>query len=165
MTTISRPPTGPIQCNTGNQLPNPRLVSRTFHTDNDVQSDRDQLFTMFGQFVCHDLLNTPAQSAVQNCCLSDATKTDFANCLPIVIPDGDSFFEAGQCLEFKRSTLFCSQQGSERHHINTLTPYLDAGKERQIQRERTKERKKERQKEKKKERKYERKYERQTLAF
>ena len=92
-----------------------------------MRSDRDQFFTMFGQFVCHDIILTPAQSQVANCCLSDATRRDFANCLPIIIPQGDSFFGTGQCLEFKRSTVFCEQRGEERYHINQLSAYIDAG--------------------------------------
>lgn len=114
------------QCDTGNLLPNVRLVSRTFHNDSDVPSTQDQLFTMFGQFVCHDLLLTPTQRVVSNCC-STAGLADFQNCLPIIIPAGDSFFNTSQCLDFKRSTLFCNEQGQERRHINQLSAYVDAG--------------------------------------
>ena len=34
---------GNSQCYSGALLPNPRLVSRTFHTDADVTIDRDQV--------------------------------------------------------------------------------------------------------------------------
>ena len=117
---------GAVQCNTGNMLPNVRLVSRTFHTDQDVRSDRDQFFTMFGQFVCHDIISTPNQGVVKDCCLNSSL-TDFVNCLPIIVPAGDPFFNTSQCLDFKRATIFCNQTGQNRHHINQLTAYLDAG--------------------------------------
>jgi peroxidase len=119
-------PAEPIVCDTGNVLPNVRLVSRTFHTDSDVPSNRAQLFTMFGQFVCHDLLFTATQSKVPNCCASDK-RTDFVNCLPIIVPAGDSFFNTSQCIDFRRSTIFCEQPEEERRHINQLTAYFDAG--------------------------------------
>jgi len=115
-----------VQCDTGNVLPNVRLVSRTFHTDQDRQSGHSHLISIFGQFVCHDLLLTTTQSKVSNCC-SPSSQTDFTNCLPIIAPPGDPFFNTSQCLDFKRSTVFCEQSGPDRHHINQLTPYLDAG--------------------------------------
>ncbi len=40
---------------------------------------------------------------------------------------GDSFFNTSQCIDFRRSTVFCEQTGQDRHHINQLTAYFDAG--------------------------------------
>jgi peroxidase len=114
-----------VNYNTDSELPNVRLVSRTFHSDQDVPSDRDQLFTMFGQFVCHDFIATAGQTAVSDCCTS-ASQTDFVNCLPIIVPAGDSFFNTSQCLDFKRSIIFCNRTGQNRHHINQLTAFVDA---------------------------------------
>ena len=120
------PAPGSIQCNTSNKLPNVRLVSRTFHTDQDEPSNLDQYFPMFGQFVCHDFILTAPQTGNPNCCAL-ASLTDFVNCLPIIIPAGDSFFNTSQCLTFTRSALFCNKTGTDRHHINQLTAYIDGG--------------------------------------
>jgi len=117
---------GTVQCNTGNKLPNARLVSRTIHTDKNVQSNKAQFFTIFGQFVCHDVLSTQTQTTVGNCC-SPSGQTDTVNCLPIIVPAGDPFFNTSQCLNFNRAIIFCNQTGQNRHHVNGLTAYLDAG--------------------------------------
>ena len=82
---------------------------------------------MFGQFVCHDILFTPTKTAVPTCCANDVTKSDFVNCLPIIIPPGDSFFNTSTCLEFKRATVFCEQRGGDRMAVNQLSAYIDAG--------------------------------------
>ena len=120
------PPAGSVQCNTGRILPNTRLVSRTFHSNADVTTNTDQFFTMFGQFVCHDFILTTTQNAVTDCCTS-TSQSDYVNCLPIIVPPGDSFFNNNQCLDFKRATVFCNQAGQSRRHINQLTAYIDAG--------------------------------------
>jgi hypothetical protein len=38
------------------------------HLLQDVRGNVNQLFPMFGQFVCHDFLLTAGQKAVSDCC-------------------------------------------------------------------------------------------------
>lgn len=116
---------GNVQCNTGNQLPNARLVSRTIHTDQSNPGKVNQFFPMFGQFVCHDFILTESLKAVANCCVTPGIN-DFTNCLPIIVPPGDSFFSTSQCLDFKRSAIYCNQTGSVRRHVNQLSAFVDA---------------------------------------
>jgi peroxidase len=104
-------------------LPNARLVSRTFHTDQNVPSNRlTQLFTIFGQFVDHDLTLTNTYT-VTSCCNSI---NDTDRCLPIMVPPNDAFFSAGKCLEFKRSLIFCEERGCQLDPMNAVTAYTDA---------------------------------------
>ena len=116
---------GSVQCNSGNQLPNVRLVSRTIHSDQNVPGNVNQFFPMFAQFLCHDFILTQTQAVVPDCC-SPLGITDFTNCLPIIVPPGDSFFPAGTCLAFSRAVVYCNQTGSARRHINKLSAFIDA---------------------------------------
>jgi hypothetical protein len=75
---------------------------------------------MFSQFVCHDFILTSTQKAVADCC-SPPGITDFVNCLPIIVPAGDSFFNTSQCLDFKRSVVYCNQVHF-RHICNVARP-------------------------------------------
>jgi len=110
-----------IQCNTGNQLPNARLVSRTIHVDLDAKSHVDHLLPMFAQFVCHDLMHTNVPTFQMPCCqLNDP------NCMPIIVPPGDNIFSANQCLEFKRATSYCFQVQTERRYQNKVSAFIDA---------------------------------------
>ena len=116
---------GSVQCNSGNQLPNVRLVSRTIHSDQNAPGIVNQFFPMFAQFLCHDFILTQTQAVVPDCC-SPLGITDFTNCLPIIVPPGDSFFPAGTCLAFSRAVVYCNQTGSARRHINKLSAFIDA---------------------------------------
>ena len=90
-----------------------------------------QLFTMFGQFVCHDILQTPSKTiAAPSCCVNETTRNDFDKCLPIIIPAGDPFFNASvntDCLDFKRAVPFCPERGGDPDFVNGLTAYVDSG--------------------------------------
>ena len=108
--------------NISNLLPNPRLVSSTFHTDQDApQQQLTQLFTIFAQFVDHDLTLASTYQTPDCCALSSPTL-----CAPITVPNGDPFYPNDKCLNFARSLIFCQQQGCDTDPMNTLTAYLDA---------------------------------------
>ena len=116
---------GSVQCNSGNQLPNVRLVSRTINSDQNVPGIVNQFFPMFAQFLCHDFILTQTQAVVSNCC-SPLGISDSTSCLPIIVPPGDNFFPAGTCLTFSRAVVYCNQTGSARRHINKLSAFIDA---------------------------------------
>ncbi|QQP38640.1 Peroxidasin -like protein, partial [Caligus rogercresseyi] len=103
-------------------LPNPRLVSSSFHPDSDVPSTvATHMVTQMGQFLDHDLSLTP-EAHVEHCC-DDATQTD---CSPISVPSDDSFYSAfsNTCLEFTRSVQHCDS--TPREQFNAITSYIDA---------------------------------------
>ncbi len=109
-------------CPLGNQLPNPRLVSQTFHKDQNVPSPKlTQLFTIFAQFVDHDLTLTTTYT-VPDCCKN---ASDTEKCAPVTVSN-DPFYTNGKCLNFARSLIFCEELGCDTDPMNTLTAYVDA---------------------------------------
>lgn len=98
-----------------------RLVSSTFHTDVNVPSPRlTQFFTIFAQFVDHDLTLT-ATYVQPNCC-NNIAETD--ECAPIIVGQ-DPVFSRGFCLNFVRSMVFCEELGCNTDPMNVLTAYID----------------------------------------
>ena len=72
------------------------------------------LFTIFGQFLDHDLsLDTSP---------SDGT----AETADIIIPDNDQFFTPGSSLSFRRSYFETDAEG-RRQHVSVISPWLDCG--------------------------------------
>jgi hypothetical protein len=67
-------------------------------------TQQTQLFTIFAQFVDHDLTLASTYN-VPNCC---ATPNDHDKCAPVTVKS-DSFFPNGKCLNFARSLVFCEQ--------------------------------------------------------
>jgi len=118
-------PEGSVNCNTGNHLPNARLVSRTIHTDAFMTTYITHLFPIFGQFVAHDFIQTGTQNADISCCSRPAMNV-YANCLPIMVPPGDTNFASGHCLDFKRATVYCNGTDHRRRHVNLLSAFIDA---------------------------------------
>ena len=109
-------------CPTTSVLPNPRLVSATFHKDTDVPSQvLSQFFTIFAQFVDHDI-TIAATYTVPDCC---GTPSDIERCAPITVSN-DPFYPAGKCLNFARSLVFCEEIGCATDPMNSLTAYIDA---------------------------------------
>jgi len=109
------------RCPLNNVLPNARLVSATFHTDQDVPSQKlTQLFTIFAQFVDHDLTLATTYT-VPDCCTNS---TDTEKCAPVRIST-DPFYPNGKCLNFARSLIFCEELGCQTDPMNTLTAYID----------------------------------------
>jgi len=96
-------------------------VSKTFHTDEDFPSEQlNQFFTIFGQFVTHDISLSPTYS-IANCCLA-ANNTQ--KCAPITV-HRDSFYPNGKCLSFIRSITFCEALGCDTDPFNSITAYID----------------------------------------
>ena len=103
-------------------LPNARLFSATFHSDQDVPSQLlTQLFTIFAQFVDHDLTLATLNTVLDFCTIS----TDTNKCAPVRI-SADPFYANGKCLHFARSLIFCEELGCQTDPMNTLKAYLDA---------------------------------------
>ena len=96
-------------------------MSSTFHTDQDVPSQKlTQLFTIFAQFVDHDISLSTTYS-VPDCC---ATPSDTERCAPITVSN-DPFYPNGKCLNFVRSLIFCEELGCNTDPMNVLTAYID----------------------------------------
>ena len=107
-------------------LPNPRLISTSFHRANLIDSPRfTHAFTVFAQFLDHDLSLTPEIEDIEDCC-----KEEFIlhpSCLAIFVPPGDPFFgtnspKAGQEGLQARS----GQQQSSGNRVNQQVCWLES---------------------------------------
>ena len=105
-------------------LPNPRLVSRVIHVDENVDSDATHFTTQFGQFVDHDITLTPVEDKEVDCC--DNANAGDDRCLPIDVSTDDFFSsEDVTCLNFVRSVQHCEENGGRRNQVNGITAFLD----------------------------------------
>ncbi|TRY75693.1 hypothetical protein TCAL_04782 [Tigriopus californicus] len=105
-------------------LPNPRLVSRTFHPDHDVPDKiATHMVAIMGQFLDHDVTLTPEEEA-EGCCFGSEEKA----CFPIQVDEEDPFFHPHEvdCLDFTRSLAFCEHFFNHREQINGITAFVDA---------------------------------------
>jgi peroxidase len=120
----------------GNALPNARLVSATIHTDSDApDAIATNAFVMFGQFLDHDITETPAESDAGCCDTPDAE-----GCNPIIFADSpDPFFselrDPQTCISLSRSadcagSSTCTAQSPSpngvREQENGITGFVDA---------------------------------------
>lgn len=121
-------------------LPSPRLISTTIHDGASKLHTRYSLALMqFGQFaVDHDLTRTPFGVAIDgsllDCSPCNSRETVHRDCMPIPIPDQDSFYHSPnadqalgnkkRCLHFVRSLNGQAGLGP-RQQINALTSYFD----------------------------------------
>ena len=133
--------------NPKNLLPNPRTVSQHFHPSSDQPHMLTHMFTIFGQFLDHDITQTP-EHEVADCCHSKDEQ-----CFPIHIPcnasptkvveniscgigsngpgpyngvgesEGENIKE---CLPFSRSVEFCKAPLCTREQMNAITAFVDA---------------------------------------
>ncbi|XP_046420206.1 uncharacterized protein LOC124179644 [Neodiprion fabricii] len=122
---------------TGEDLPNPRLLSVQCFSQNGVSDRRLTLaVAQWGQLLAHDTaMQTPDQTAKGGirCCADGkqlSKSLQHHSCLPIEIPKNDEFYSrfGSECMEFVRSMTVsredCSLGPAEQ--INTVSSYLDA---------------------------------------
>ncbi|OQV18842.1 Peroxidase [Hypsibius exemplaris] len=119
---------------TGQALPGPRLISLTvFDGEESPRYDMSALNAHFGQFVAHDMANSPSSKTADRqtpkCCDTTAQPTH-PDCWPIDIPTSDeiSAKNGRTCMEFVR-TLPGVRPGctlGAREQINQVTHFLDA---------------------------------------
>ena len=96
-------------------------MSTTFHTDKDAPSLKlTQLFTIFAQFLDHDISLTTTYS-IPDCCSS---ANDREKCAPITV-NNDPFYPNGKCLNFARSLIFCEELDCDTDPMNTLSAFID----------------------------------------
>ena len=118
------------------KLPNARLVSTNFFTDNKNAEDKyvTHMVTQFGQFVDHDLVLTPEEEE-HGCCENFGPSRP--SCFPIHIPSNDYFYQSDElkakghsqtCLDHSRSTGCCSDDFESKDHeqFNGITAFVDA---------------------------------------
>jgi len=119
-------------------LPNPRLVSTTVHKNEGHDAAQFTMMVMqWGQFVDHDLTNTPTTrgfgDSTPSCCSTDGKPLDPAllhpDCRPIQIYNDDRFYTKYNvtCIDFIRSSPAPRQNCAlgPRDQVNQITSYLD----------------------------------------
>ncbi len=108
------------------QLPNARLVSRMIHPSVNIADRRvTHMVAQFGQFVDHDIALSPEMELEEgegDCC---NPLVDDPGCFPILVPEGDRFIPV-DCLDFKRSVVFCQKTYEVREQMNAITAFVDA---------------------------------------
>ncbi|TRY80149.1 hypothetical protein TCAL_14778 [Tigriopus californicus] len=125
---FARPETSCLKVNHGSPLPNPRLISTTFHPDSKEDSGTNTLMVMqFGQYLDHDITFTVESFHQRDCCEDPSQR----ECFPIYIPAQDPFFGPGKanrrtCINFARSTHHCPIPSKPVEQMNTLTAFVDA---------------------------------------
>jgi len=122
----------------GGELPSPRYLTQTaFLTGTQGQSKHStQSLVVWGQFIAHDIILTPAATATDgsaiSCCSEEGGNLPsdelHAECLPIQIPEDDPFFgNLGKtCMNFARSDFSSDCESGARAQLNLLTPFIDA---------------------------------------
>uniref|UniRef100_A0A0P5ACT7 Double oxidase: two peroxidase domains n=1 Tax=Daphnia magna TaxID=35525 RepID=A0A0P5ACT7_9CRUS len=117
----------------GNRLPSTRLIS-TKVTVNSSFFDYDaSLITMqWGQFMDHDLTQTPQFPITGGCCdgglFGNVKANPNADCLHIPIPSGDPVYSNVNCMNMIRSTYGPRLDGTmppHRQQINAITHWID----------------------------------------
>ncbi len=113
-----------------NQLPEPRTISRVFHTTDDGTSETQTLMLMqFGQFVTHDVTLTPEADLEDgvDCCEVSIDSVYNDDCLVMPVSPDDQFISNHglDCLEFVRSSQFCAETTEQREQFIAITHYLD----------------------------------------
>lgn len=126
---VSRP-RGTLQSQGSNVFPDPfsppnpsaEFVSEAIVKDRSSGSTYTHFLMQWGQFIDHDMDETPAYEGCSSSCDAD---TD--TCLPIRVKSDDS--EASKtCLTFPRSIAACGSQPQElkpRQQINEITSFID----------------------------------------
>ena len=128
----------PVTQRDGKDLPNPRKLSRYLHRSNDTPADTQQntLFMLWGQFLSHDLQQTPQLSDKDSICRKSCNTTA-EHCFNIKISHDDPQFGSAQsdpklrrdCLPFVRSApthQYSSDSLFPREQFTTVTSYMDA---------------------------------------
>ena len=110
----------------GDDLPNPRLVSSgVFTNENKPSSLFSHMAMIYGQFLDHDITLATHPPNIE--CPKDCTHT--GECFGIPIPDGDHVFRDRDvtCIEVIRSLPSCDgNYDNTREQVNTITAYIDA---------------------------------------
>ena len=128
-------------------LPNPRTVRRQFHSDERIEDPQATLlFTLFGQFLSHDISFTP-EAEFRGCCEDLKEEACFAmkevtedTCKTATVCKGveSDFFSANlvkesvcdlkKCFDFVRSRPFCQDhyRKKNRQQVNGASSYIDA---------------------------------------
>ncbi|XP_069057910.1 eosinophil peroxidase-like [Pleurodeles waltl] len=96
-----------------------------------LDQERSQLFTVWGQWVDHDLDFSPespmaSPSKTREECTTTCAKE--ANCFPIMIPPNDPMGNRrGKCIALFRTGPACPTETMVREQLNSLTSFIDAG--------------------------------------
>ncbi|XP_046655293.1 peroxidasin-like isoform X2 [Daphnia pulicaria] len=117
----------------GAALPSTRLVSTTVTLNNSIPSYDASLIAMqWGQFIDHDLTQTPQFRISGGCCGGSQfgnTSTNLnTECLQIPIPSDDPVYSNVNCMNMVRSNYGLNLDGTTptaRQQVNALTHWID----------------------------------------
>lgn len=108
------------------ELPNPRLIANTIHSDVPIEGPYNLMKMQWGQFINHDISNTAlsAYDGLVDCCKSRNAR----GCWPMTVMPGDKFYGPLNvtCLNFIRSGACPTCQLGPRQQTNKNTAFLDA---------------------------------------
>ena len=112
-------------------LPAPRRISTHFHPEKNVPAPTTHLFTIFSQFVDHDVTFTP-ENEEDECCGKNVH--NHPECFPFFAQRCDARhipFRPGHCFPFARSLAFCDEDeaggySGTREQMNAITAYVDS---------------------------------------
>ncbi|CAG0923981.1 unnamed protein product, partial [Notodromas monacha] len=125
-----------VKALSGKPLPSPRKVSMMVHDDVSHLHARYTLLTMqFAQFLDHDITFTPVNKgfsdSILDCKRCDAENTIHPECMPIFIPEEDTWYPKSNgttgsrfCLSFTRSLPGQLTLGY-REQVNQVTAFID----------------------------------------
>ncbi|RUS85745.1 hypothetical protein EGW08_006459, partial [Elysia chlorotica] len=124
-----------LSASSGGDLPNPRAISVLIHDPADFTHDSfTQMVMQWGQFLDHDITDTPTASNATVCCYdslvtSNEVHSDVTTggaCFPIIIAEGDRYFDtvSTRCMVFYRSDPITDSDGV-RQQYNAATPWID----------------------------------------
>ncbi|KAK3711787.1 hypothetical protein RRG08_036993 [Elysia crispata] len=124
-----------LSATSGSELPKPRSISVLIHDEANFTHDAfTQMVMQWGQFLDHDITDTPSASNASVCCYdalvtSSEVHSDVTTggaCFPIIIDEGDRYFDtvSTRCMVFYRSDPVTDSSGV-RQQYNAATPWID----------------------------------------
>lgn len=109
-------------------LPSARIISSIVHAageTSDIDKTRSAFIMLFGQFLAHDIVQTPIvkepNGDVLDCCGDDSAREE---CFTISVPEDDPHFMPSTCMSFTRSEHLLDSNGV-RQQKNKHSAYLD----------------------------------------
>jgi peroxidase len=112
----------------GNQLPNPRVISRTLFNENfQFESSMTNMLGIYGQFLAHDITSASLSSEAGGKSIDCSCNNQNPACMSINMPSNENVMRMS-CMRFTRSSAafasFDCRLG-HREQLNLLTSFID----------------------------------------